>query len=203
VFDGVFDRHPKLRMGFLEAGCGWLPDLVHAFHEHWEKRIRDFNPDVAIAPRTFAREMLRERTRRHRGGLVAQTRHVLGLWRRREREDGVTNGAERDRFRFEHAALDHDPVDFFRRGQVFTSFESDDPAPAYLRAGLGELGESLACFSADYGHWDGVLAGCVENVAAGNYEPAHLAKLLGGNCLRFYGPRLARAIGASERPTTD
>jgi len=32
VFDGVFDRFPTLRMGFLEAGCGWLPDLVHAFH---------------------------------------------------------------------------------------------------------------------------------------------------------------------------
>jgi len=187
VFDGVFDRHPRLRMGFLEAGCGWLPDLVHAFHEHWEKRIRDFDPDVTIPPAAFAAEMIRERTGRRRGGLVAQTRHALDLWRRRERE---AKSGERERFRFEHPALDHDPIDFFRRGQVFVSFESDDPAPGYLRAALGEIGEDVACFSADYGHWDGVVAGCVKNVAAGDYEPSHLAKLLGGNCLRLYGARL-------------
>src|SRR2546428_71961 len=48
VFDGVFDRFPTLRMAFLEAGCGWLPDLVHAFHEHWEKRIRDLDPGPHI-----------------------------------------------------------------------------------------------------------------------------------------------------------
>lgn len=25
---GVFQRHPRLRFGFLEAGCGWLPYLL-------------------------------------------------------------------------------------------------------------------------------------------------------------------------------
>lgn len=25
---GVFERHPKLRFGFLEAGCGWLPYML-------------------------------------------------------------------------------------------------------------------------------------------------------------------------------
>jgi len=34
VFDGAFEL--SLRVGFLEGGCGWLPDLAHAFHEHWE-----------------------------------------------------------------------------------------------------------------------------------------------------------------------
>jgi hypothetical protein len=92
----------------------------------------------------------------------------------------------------EHRALDHDPVDFFRRGQIFLSFESDDPAPAYLREALGEIGEDLACFSADYGHWDGVLTDCVKNVARVRYGREHLAKLLAGNCLRFYGRRLRR-----------
>jgi len=78
---------------------------------------------------------------------------------------------------------------------VFASFESDDPAPAYLREALGEIGEDVACFSADYGHWDGVLRDCVSNVARVRpYERAHLAKLLGGNCLLFYGPRLERAL---------
>ena len=44
VFDGAFEQFPTLRVGFLEGGCGWLPDLAHAFHEHWEKRIRAFDP---------------------------------------------------------------------------------------------------------------------------------------------------------------
>ena len=48
---------------------------------------------------------------------------------------------------------------------------------------------------ADYGHWDGVLRDCVKHVATTRaYERAHLAKLLSGNCLRFYGPRLARRL---------
>ena len=51
VFEGLFDRFPTIRMGFLEAGCGWLPDLVHAFHEHWEKRIRDFDPGARMPRR--------------------------------------------------------------------------------------------------------------------------------------------------------
>ena len=31
-------------------------------------------------------------------------------------------------------------------------------------------------------------------VQAGRYERDHLAKLLAGNCLRFYGRRLAAAV---------
>ncbi len=61
VFEGLFDRFPTLRLGFLEAGCGWLPDLVHAFHEHWEKRIRDFDPSIRMPRGRFASELLRER----------------------------------------------------------------------------------------------------------------------------------------------
>ena len=54
----------------------------------------------------------------------------------------------------------------------------------------------FACFSADYGHWDGVLRDCVARVArTRDYTRGHLAKLLAGNCLRLYGPRLARALG--------
>jgi len=49
VFDGAFEQFPTLRVGFLEGGCGWLPDLAHSFHEHWE-RIRDFDPKHTYRP---------------------------------------------------------------------------------------------------------------------------------------------------------
>jgi hypothetical protein len=38
VSGGVFDRHPKLRVAFLEAGVGWVPYFVDRLHEHFEKR---------------------------------------------------------------------------------------------------------------------------------------------------------------------
>jgi predicted TIM-barrel fold metal-dependent hydrolase len=193
VFDGVFDRFPTLRIGFLEAGCGWLPDLVHAFHEHWEKRIRDFDPDVKVSMKEFTKELVRERGPRDGGlHLLGKARAVYDLLVHAEREKRAAGAEE---FLYEHRELKHDPVDFFRRGQVFVSFESDDPAPSYLREALGPMGEDVACFTGDYGHWDGVLRDCVKNVARVRpYERPHLAKLLGGNCLRFYGPRLERAL---------
>ena len=195
VFGGVFDRHPKLRMGFLEAGCGWLPDLAHAFHEHWEKRIRDFDPNVRVPMGQFSRELLRERMGRDgRRHVLRKVKQAYDLYKRRDRERA---SGDRDAFLFEHRHLDHDPIDFFRRGQVYVSFESDDPAPSYLREALGPIGEDLACFSGDYGHWDGVLTDCVAGVArAADYRREHLAKLLAGNCLRFYGRRLAEQLAA-------
>lgn len=38
VSGGVFERHPKLRVAFLEAGVGWVPYFVERLHEHYEKR---------------------------------------------------------------------------------------------------------------------------------------------------------------------
>jgi len=182
-----------------------VPDLVHAFHEHWEKRIRDFDPDVRLSMRRFTTELLRERGGKDgKLNLLGKAKGVYDLLARVERE---RRDPSHDDFTYEHRQLDHDPVDFFRRGQVFVSFESDDPAPAYLREALGTMGEDLACFSADYGHWDGVLADCVKNVARVRpYERGHLAKLLADNCFRFYGPRLvgrlgAQASGAAARPS--
>jgi predicted TIM-barrel fold metal-dependent hydrolase len=196
LFDGVFDRFPGVRVAFLEAGCGWLPDLIHAFHEHWEKRIRDFDPDVRVSMTEFARELVRERGGRDgRLHLLGKARAMYDVLVRAERE---RRAADTDAYVFEHPALDHDPTDVFRRGQIFASFESDDPAPAYLREALGPLGEDLACFTVDYGHWDGVLRGCVGNVVRQRpWGREHLGKLLGGNCLRLYGTRLERALAGA------
>ena len=38
VSGGVFDRHPGLRVAFLEAGAGWLPWFVERLTEHYESR---------------------------------------------------------------------------------------------------------------------------------------------------------------------
>lgn len=38
VSGGVFERHPKLRVAFLEAGVGWVPYFIDRLHEHYEKR---------------------------------------------------------------------------------------------------------------------------------------------------------------------
>jgi predicted TIM-barrel fold metal-dependent hydrolase len=38
VSGGVLDRHPKLRVAFLEAGVGWVPYFLDRMHEHFEKR---------------------------------------------------------------------------------------------------------------------------------------------------------------------
>jgi predicted TIM-barrel fold metal-dependent hydrolase len=38
VLEGVLEEHPRLRLGFLEAGAGWLPYLLDRLDEHWERQ---------------------------------------------------------------------------------------------------------------------------------------------------------------------
>jgi len=38
VSGGVFERHPRLKVAFLEAGAGWVPFFMDRLHEHYEKR---------------------------------------------------------------------------------------------------------------------------------------------------------------------
>lgn len=38
VCGGVLEEFPGLRVGFLEAGCGWLPFWVERLEEHYERR---------------------------------------------------------------------------------------------------------------------------------------------------------------------
>jgi hypothetical protein len=38
VSGGAFDRHPRLRVAFLESGVGWVPYFIDRLHEHREKR---------------------------------------------------------------------------------------------------------------------------------------------------------------------
>ena len=37
---GVFERFPKLRVAYLESGCGWVPYLADRLDESWEHRLK-------------------------------------------------------------------------------------------------------------------------------------------------------------------
>ena len=36
LFNGVFDKYPKVRFGFMEAGAGWVPYWMERLDEHYE-----------------------------------------------------------------------------------------------------------------------------------------------------------------------
>jgi uncharacterized protein len=54
---GVFERHPDLRVAFLESGTGWLPYWLHRLDEHREWMHDDECADLSLAPSEyFARQ---------------------------------------------------------------------------------------------------------------------------------------------------
>lgn len=200
VFDGAFEQFPTLRVGFLEGGCGWLPDLAHAMHEHWEKRIRDFDPKHPYRPSLmeFTKLMIQEQGSRNSTNIISQAKNLFDLlWSAKHDPTQIDDASL-----YEHYDLRHrDPLEYFDRGQIFTSFESDDPGPAYLHIAMGEVGKRLACFSGDYGHWDGVLKDCVKDAATvTHYDRDHLALLLGDNALALYGDRLRQSLPSYVQP---
>jgi uncharacterized protein len=194
IFDGAFEEFPTLRVGFLEGGCGWLPDLAHAFHEHWEKRVRDFDPKHPYRPSAMdvTRLMMQERGTHNSSNVMSQVKGLFDLLWTAEHDPAKIDDASL----YEHYNLRHrDPMEYFERGQIFVSFESDDPAPGYMHLAMGDVGKHLACFSGDYGHWDGVLQNCVHDAATkADYDRAHLELLLSGNALALYGDRLRNSL---------
>jgi predicted TIM-barrel fold metal-dependent hydrolase len=38
IFEGVPEKYPGLRIGFMEAGCSWLPFWMDRMDEEWAKR---------------------------------------------------------------------------------------------------------------------------------------------------------------------
>jgi predicted TIM-barrel fold metal-dependent hydrolase len=49
---GILERHPGLRVGFMEAGVGWLPFWLERLDEHWE-HVPDQAPAIDRAPSTY------------------------------------------------------------------------------------------------------------------------------------------------------
>ena len=37
IGEGVFDRYPRLKVAYVEGGCGWLPFWTQRLDEHFEK----------------------------------------------------------------------------------------------------------------------------------------------------------------------
>ena len=40
VFNGIFDKYPDARFGFLEAGAGWFLTCVERFDRSWDSHVQ-------------------------------------------------------------------------------------------------------------------------------------------------------------------
>jgi uncharacterized protein len=50
---GILERHPKLRVAFLEANCSWLPWLLWRLDEGYEREGDIFMTDLTMAPSEY------------------------------------------------------------------------------------------------------------------------------------------------------
>ncbi len=50
---GVLERHPKLRVAFLEGNCSWLPWLLWRLDEHWEMVGDAWAPELTMPPSEY------------------------------------------------------------------------------------------------------------------------------------------------------
>jgi predicted TIM-barrel fold metal-dependent hydrolase len=58
VFDGAFDRHPELRVVFVEGGFTWAMPVMSRMDRIWEQRKADL-PHVRRRPSDYVREHVR------------------------------------------------------------------------------------------------------------------------------------------------
>jgi predicted TIM-barrel fold metal-dependent hydrolase len=52
----VFDRHPRLRVGFMESNSGWAPFWLDRLDEHYEQLAWTFEPPLTRRPSEVFRE---------------------------------------------------------------------------------------------------------------------------------------------------
>ena len=50
---GVLERHPNLKVAFLEGNCSWLTFLLWRLDEHWERIGDTYGPELSIAPSEY------------------------------------------------------------------------------------------------------------------------------------------------------
>jgi predicted TIM-barrel fold metal-dependent hydrolase len=52
---GVLERHPRLKVGILESGCGWLPYWLWRLDEEYENLHWEVNDNVKVKPSDYFR----------------------------------------------------------------------------------------------------------------------------------------------------
>jgi predicted TIM-barrel fold metal-dependent hydrolase len=52
---GVLERHPRLKVGFLESGCGWLPYWLWRLDEEYENLQWEVHDNVKMKPSDYFR----------------------------------------------------------------------------------------------------------------------------------------------------
>ena len=50
---GILERHPRLRVAFLEGNCSWVPFLLWRMDEHWEWLGDIFARELTMAPSAY------------------------------------------------------------------------------------------------------------------------------------------------------
>ena len=40
LFNGVFDKYPKVRFGFMEAGAGWFVNCIERLERAWNSHVQ-------------------------------------------------------------------------------------------------------------------------------------------------------------------
>ncbi len=55
VFEGVFERFPKLKVALIEGGFAWAPALCWRMDKHWE-RLRVETPHIKRPPSEYVRQ---------------------------------------------------------------------------------------------------------------------------------------------------
>ena len=74
---GILERHPRLRVAFLEGNCSWVPFLLWRMDEHWEWLGDIYARELTMAPSAYFKrqcfvsvecdeEPVQPRHRRHR-----------------------------------------------------------------------------------------------------------------------------------------
>jgi len=53
VAGGILERHPKLKVAFLEANCSWVPWLLWRLDEGYEREADIFMPELTMAPSEY------------------------------------------------------------------------------------------------------------------------------------------------------
>ena len=53
IVGGILERHPRLKVGFLEGNWGWLPWLLYRLDEYWEIQGEDEEVPLSLKPSEY------------------------------------------------------------------------------------------------------------------------------------------------------